>query len=661
MNMIAPVIQNNDSEVRSLIAKLRHSISMAQGELKASTSRKEKLEKDVGEAKWRELKKPEVDKFLQELLEAAHLRRLGTFERLLSALVAEVMPGESPIALDLSIKRNQPWLDIMSNLGGDEREDIFEDQGGALTNVIVLGLRLIAVAKAKARRIVFLDESDCWVENHRVRSFYSVLADAARKIGFQCFAISHHDMSVFEKKDGGNTDGVTVARLTGHPKAEDGAHIINGSKYRWALDEPGIRYIKLINVQGFHNETIYLSPGICALTGPNNHGKSTIIRAMRAVFFGEGRDGLITKGASECVVEIEFEAGRVLRWSRNPKRKPNVEVWQLIAADGTSVVENGIVYDTGGSEVPAWVSEITGIGPIEGHEPQIIKQKSPIFLLDKPGSVRATVLSIGQETSHIQAMIKLQKETSTADRKLIREGEAEMHDVLRRISTLEQVSALSSKLDDAERFGTEIEQHAEGIRQAEAIVSRIKQLRTQYAQLQARKDILQRLPEPGQLESLIEQMRASEKRSDMVATLGKLRDQQSQVQRALAILSALPDRVPTIKSTEAMAAAANSLRQKKARREKLNKGLALLERLPVTVPVVKDTRDWATARDRLVDLRRKRRETAEKLRCTEVEMAEVDDQIKQAVDSSGHMCPLCGTDVADHHVFTAHRHGVENA
>lgn len=660
MNVMTPVRSAGDGEIRSLIAKLRHSISMAQGELKASLARKEKLEKDVGEAKWRELKKPEVEKFLQELLEAAHLRRLGTFERLLSALVAEVMPGESPIALDLTIKRNQPWLDIMSNLGGDEREDIFEDQGGALTNVIVLGLRLIAVAKAKARRIVFLDESDCWVENHRVRSFYSVLADAARKIGFQCFAISHHDMSVFEKKDG-STDGVTVARLAGHPKAEDGAHIINGPRYRWGDDEPGIRYIKLINVQGFHNETIYLSPGICALTGPNNHGKSTIIRAMRAVFFGEGRDGLITKGAAECVVEIGFEAGRVLRWSRNPKRKPNVEVWQLVSADGTSVAENGIVYDTGGSDVPAWVSDITGIGPIEGHEPQIIKQKSPIFLLDKPGSVRATVLSIGQETSHIQAMIKLQKETSTADRKLIRDGEAEMHDVLRRISTLEQVSDLSAQLDDAERFGDEIEQHANGIRQAEALVNKIKQLRDQAVELQTKKAILQRLPDPGQLETLIEQMRVSGKRSDIVASLNKLRDQQQQVQRTLAILSALPDREPVIKSTETMSAVAASLRQKKARREKLKKGLKLLERLPATVPVVKDTKDWSRTRDRLADLRQKRSETGEKLRCTEIDLANVDEQIKKTVDEMGNACPLCGGAVTDHHVFTAHRHGVQHA
>lgn len=657
MNQMIPTSAFSGNEARALIVKLRHSISMAQGELKAASSRKEKLEKDVGEAKWREIKKPEVEKFLEELLEAAHLRRLGTFERLLTALVTEVMPGESPIALDLSIKRNQPWLDIMSNLGGDEREDIFEDQGGALTNVIVLGLRLIAVAKAKARRIVFLDESDCWVENHRVQSFYSVLADAARKIGFQCFAISHHDMSVFEKKDGRNEGGVTVARLTGHPKAEDGVHIINGARYRWNDDEPGIRYIKLVNVQGFHNETIHLSPGICALTGPNNHGKSTLIRAMRAVFFGEGRDGLITKGAAECVVEIGFEKGRVLRWSRSPKRKPNVEVWQLVAPDGTSVVENGIVYDTGGSEVPVWVRDITGIGPIEGHEPQIIKQKSPIFLLDKPGSVRASVLSIGQETSHIQAMIKLQKETSTADRKLIREGEAEMHDVLRRISTLEQISALSSRLDDAERFGVEIEQHADGIRQAETVVKRIGSMRARFAELQAKKDLLDKLPTIEQFNDILDRLRKSEKRSEIVANLGRLRNRQEQVQKMLEVLDRLPTQEPVIKSTEAMTAVANSLRQKRARREKLQKGIKILERLPEAMPTLKNTRDWVRTKDKLSDLRRRQAETSEQLRCTEIEMVKVDSEIKKLVEEMSNACPLCGGQVDDHHVFTSHRHG----
>ncbi len=213
---------NNTAETFNLkqpINDLRRAITLAQGELRAVSARKEKLEKDVGEAKWRELQKPKVEQFLEELLEAAHLRRIGSFERLLSALVAEVMPGESPIAMQLSIQRNQPWLDIVSRLGADETEDIFEDQGGALTNVVVLGLRLIAVAKANARRIVFLDESDCWVENHRIPSFYNVLADASKKIGFQCFAISHHDVSVFEKTENDRDRGLQLPVSTVIQKA----------------------------------------------------------------------------------------------------------------------------------------------------------------------------------------------------------------------------------------------------------------------------------------------------------------------------------------------------------------------------------------------------------------------------------------------------------
>lgn len=647
--------------MRAMISDIRHAISMAQGELNATVSRKEVLEKDVGEAKWREIQKPHVEKFLEELLEAAHVRRIGTFERLLTALVSEVMPGESPIALDLSIKRNQPWLDILSNLGGDEREDIFEDQGGALTNVIVLGLRLIAVAKANARRIVFLDESDCWVEDERVPAFYNVLADAARKIGFQCFAISHHDIAMFESRPGQNHDGINIARLTGHPKEEGGSHINNSNRYRWKDDEVGLRYIKLTNVQGFHNETIFLSPGITAFVGPNNHGKSTIIRIMRAVFFGEGRDGLITKGATECVVEMGFEKGRVLRWSRSPKRKPNVEIWQLVAPDGTSVVENGFVYDTGGSEVPAWVQKVTGIGPIEGHEPQIIKQKSPIFLLDKPGSVRASVLSIGQETSHIQAMIKLQKETSTADRKLIKEGEAEMSGVLQRISRLEQIIGLTQQVDDAEQFSQDIDAHTQGVKDAEALVKGLQSRRENRDKIKRQIEILDRLPQQSEIDAAKAAIKEAEAKSAVVKKLQALREKRDRTGKVISLLDSLPDAMPEISPTQEQAELRKSLASKRSRRAKLRKGIAILERLPSGMPVIRETSNLAQTRDKLISLRKRQDGLAEQMRCNEIALQEVDEKLKDAVESMGNACPLCGGAIHDHHVLTSHSHGDQHA
>lgn len=650
-------IENYD--LRKPIEDLRRAILLAQGELKAVNERKEKLEKDVGEAKWRELQKPKVEQFLEELLEAAHQKRIGSFARLLSALVAEVMPGESPISMELSIQRNQPWLDIVSQLGPNETEDIFEDQGGALTNVIVLGLRLAAIAKARARRVVFLDESDCWVENHRIPSFYNVLADASEKIGFQCFAISHHDISVFEKKDDGGRKGIAVARLYGHPKEEGGAHVQNAPRYRWSDNEVGIRWIKLINIQGFHNETIHLHPGITALTGPNNHGKSTIMRVMRAIFFDGGRNGLISKGAGECSVEISFEKGKLLRWTRNPKANP-IERWQLIGPDGNSVSEDGKVFDTGGKTVPDWVHKISGIGPIEGHDPQVINQKTPVFLLDKPGSVRATVLSIGQETSHIQAMIKLQKERSAEDKKLIKEGEREMADVLVKISQLQQITQLEDQVNDVERFGQEIEEHRNGINAAAEIVHGLTEKRQRLAALYKSQEAMQSLPETEDWNGAMALLRASFDKTSVAQNLSEKRQALIDISSNLKLLEGLPEAMPALTLSREMTETAERLYLLRKKKSANHKMIEALESLPANMVAITRTEEKSGIYKRLEELRARQATVQSQTLKTKADLDKTDELLQAIVANMGNFCPLCGSHVEDHHVFVGHNHGATN-
>ena len=73
---------------------------------------------------------------------------------------------------------------------------MLEDNGGALTNVIGMALRLIAVVKADVARFLALDEADCWIAPDRVASFYRVLEDGAARLGVQCLAVSHRPVAV---------------------------------------------------------------------------------------------------------------------------------------------------------------------------------------------------------------------------------------------------------------------------------------------------------------------------------------------------------------------------------------------------------------------------------------------------------------------------------
>lgn len=433
------------SKLRNSFTQVSRSYSQFVGEENVLTARKAVLETSVGQAKGRIALKPKVDQYLEEMQAYAHSKRVGNLEKLLTALVTEVLPGEAPIGLELDIERGQPSLDIVSRHSADRTEDIYEDEGGAKTNVVSMGLRMVAVVSSRMNRFLMLDESDCWISNKRVPSFYSVLKQAAKKINIQCLAVSHHDIATFG-------DGISTALLSGHPEMATGVRIENNPRtYQWSDEEEGIRWIRLKNFQGYVDETLYMHPGVNALVGENNIGKSSFIRAFRAVFYGEGRDTLIRRGERICTVEIGFANGMVLHWDRQAKRNP-INIWKYLNPDGSVVTEEGMTYETGGRTVPGWVFDIFKIGPVEGLDIHATKQKEPVFLLNKPGSVRAAVLSIGQESGHIRKMITLHKERMTTDAATVKNGEVEMNALLNRLEKLQVLSNIADRLARAEEI-----------------------------------------------------------------------------------------------------------------------------------------------------------------------------------------------------------------
>ena len=150
-----------------------------------------------------------------------------------------------------------------------------------------MALRLIAVVKADVGRFLALDEADCWIAPDRVPAFYGVLEDGAARLGVQCLAVSHHDPLAF---------GTSTRISTVVGDAETGVEIACTSPDPVWDDALQSALCGLHNVQAYRDATLKLSPGVNALIGPNNRGKSTLVRALRGVFYGEARDGLVRAG-----------------------------------------------------------------------------------------------------------------------------------------------------------------------------------------------------------------------------------------------------------------------------------------------------------------------------------------------------------------------------
>lgn len=644
---------------RQDIAELRRVIANAEGQLQGETIRRDKLTKDVGEAKGRRELKPKIDKFLEEQQADFHTRIVGKYEQLLTTFVNEVMQGQAPIGLDLTIKRGQPALDIVSRVTADIAKDIYRHKGGALTNLISLGLRMIVITRSKRRRFMILDEADCWAQTEKIPAFYKVVREGASKLGIQSIAISHFPTSMFG-------DDVNIVRLSGHPESSTGTNVNNNPRrHVWSDEEEGFRYIRLINFQGYVNETLYLTPGTTIISGDNDLGKSTFVRAMRAVFYGDREidDGLIRDGERMCAVEIGLKNGRVLRWDRQIRRNP-VNLWTLKEADGSVVTinnEDGSVaarYETGG-DLPEWVEREFGISPVHGLDAHLTIQKEPVFLLTESPQVRALVLSVGQEASYISGMIAKHKEQVAADSATIREGEKELMRILERVSKLERAVQKSDALATAEGIYETLKNRSSVADHAGKRLSDIERAARDLTILRRKAEILEFVPELEDVRGLEVDMHETERLAALHTSIRAAERQVERHRRTAEILQRLPSVVPEIKSSDRLIDLGRNIAGTRTEVERLAKARDVLARVPEKIPAL---RDMTSAGDIVRNVTAGQLAVASStLKLTEVDekMASTKAEVDAIVKSFGDSCPVCGTHIEDGSKFMAvHVHGV---
>ncbi len=592
--------------------RLSELLARAHGREDAARRRAAVLERDVALAKARIAVKGEVETFIEEVQAEASRRNVAAFETLLTALVQEVLPGEKPVVLDLSTERGLAALDIGVLRPDGGREDVLEDNGGALTNVVGMALRLIAVVKAGVGRFLALDEADCWIAPERVPAFYRVLEDGAARLGVQCLAISHHDLAAFEGR-------FRVARVVGEP-GTGVAIAAPDPDGGWTDAMPGLRSVRLVDVQAFADARLPLSPGVNALIGPNNRGKSTLIRALRAVFYGEARDSLVRAGAASCTIELGLAGGRILRFNRAPKRTP-VNLWSLHEADGTVVEEGGTRFETGGRAVPDWVDALCGIVKVEGLDVHVAHQKFPVFLLGEPASKRSAVLSIGQESAYLREMLAVHRERAARDGALVRNGERELAEIRAALDAMRDLPGIEVAILDERaalaglRAGVARQGALEAARAAVGAAS------ARHRRALARAEALRDLPEPEAL-------------AGIAARSADLRQSAATAER--------------------LALASRRLAAARAR-------VASLAGLPDALPVPVDLSAAEGARRRLAEAREGLAAAGRRAREAQERAEAIRTEVEALVAADGGLCPACGAPVEAAALLDGHAHPREAA
>lgn len=554
------------------VERLRERLVRAEARRDATAAALEAVTAEVAAAKARLLLREPVEALLTELQDEASRRSVASFEALLTALVEEVLPGQHPVSLELSTERGQAALDIGLLRPDGGREDVLEDHGGALTNVVGMALRLIAVVKAGLGRFLALDEADCWIAPERVPAFYRVLEDGASRLGVQCLAISHHDVASF----GG---ALTVRRIRGEPAS---GVLVEGAPVTWPEDAPGFRHVRLLDVQGFRDATLHLAPGVNALTGPNNRGKSTFVRALRAVFYGEARDSLVRAGAASATIEIGVANGRILRFVRQPRRTP-VNLWSLHEPDGTVAVEGGARLESGGRAPPDWVGRLFGIARVEDLDVHVAHQKFPVFLLGEPPSRRSAVLSIGREAGYIRDMQAIQRERVAADLRTVREGEVRVSRLREELAEFGDLGPLAAEIEAARKLAATTAALRERLDAVARRAERLRKAGVDLARARARADALAGLPPPERLADLRAALAEARARARTGRRLLDLVRDQALAEARAAALAELPAAMPALatdprpaRHIQRLAALARALAEARARRERARHGAEAL-------------------------------------------------------------------------------------
>jgi hypothetical protein len=427
------------TDLNNKVSSLSKNINILEGRQIQLEDRNKILIQETKDSVWFLDNKANIEEFLNELQKDVHQRTVGSYSKLLTALVQDVLP-HNPVKIGMNIytERGLPALDIFVDSSGKEIS-IMNGCGGSLNNVVSTGLRIIATAKSKMRRFVFLDEPDCWIKPDRVTGYFKILKELCVRMNFQAIVISHNNINNFI----GSVDN--IINLTGTPDVGLSVEC-DLEKINWNEDQEGIRSIRLKNFASFKDGILHFSPGINIITGDNNIGKSRVTQAFRALFYGDTDDGDIRLNEKRADLELTFDNDKVLYWSRGIKRNP-INLWKLTDKNGNTLQSpSGEDYETGGRSVPDWVKDETKIARMEGLDYQISNQLTPVFLLNENPPKRAVVLSMGNESGFLDKIIGGFKVKCNQKQVILRNNEKELSNNLRLLKKIEDLPSLSRQI-----------------------------------------------------------------------------------------------------------------------------------------------------------------------------------------------------------------------
>lgn len=222
--------------------------------------------------------------------------------------------------------------------------------------------------------------------------------------------------------------------------------------------------VRVRNFQSVEDASIRIE-GLTVITGPNNAGKSALMRAIHGAFTNTSGHRFVRHGQKFASVLIEFDDGRRLLWEKGQANHNRYEL-------------DGKAFERVGRGAPPEISSL-GMKPVEAAGRDLWPQFAPqfsgqVFLLDEAGHVLAEAIADVDKVGVLNEALRL----SQSDRRSsASELKVRMEDVSKLESALEKFNGLDaavSQVRDVEAFQARI-------RKNQADISAIKRLAERFA------------------------------------------------------------------------------------------------------------------------------------------------------------------------------------
>lgn len=254
-----------------------------------------------------------------------------------------------------------------------------------------------------------------------------------------------------------------------------------------------IRRIELVNFMSHARTVIEPADGLTVLVGPNNCGKSAVVAALQILCHNDNSTYVMRHNERECTVTVETSDGHTVQWLRR-NNSPRYAI-------------DGQVFDRlDRNTIPDGLHDVLRLPRVSADgnrefDVHFGEQKSPVFLVDKPGSHAAQFFASSSDAASLVEIQKRHQQKMLEARKDRIRLEADAKRLARDLSILSAADRIGAQIDEAETEHATIAQRLLDILQLTNDIRVLEQAAGSLEQFDAEVEVLAPLAAPPVLEA----------------------------------------------------------------------------------------------------------------------------------------------------------------